>query len=351
MVAVRVKGLKKVRAKGRVYYYHRKTGRRLESPFGTPEFFAEIAAAEAAIKGKDKSTPGTLGMVIDAYKASRFFTDKREATKVSYERALSILDPLRKMPVSKITSGFAAELRDRLAEKRGRWITNYTLTVLSILMDRACEMNLVQFNPIEKVRHIPRGYDEPRANRPWRPDECRTVLEAAPPYMRVPIGLAMLAGFRKGDTLTVTKAAIKGDLIEVRTRKRGKNVRVPIHPELAAILSEAPAHDATTIAATSRGLPWSESGFNTAFQRLIGKLEEEKRVDAGLTMHGLRHTLATRLKEAGASDESIADLLGQDSLSMARHYSRDADTSKKDRTLIEAADVFGNKKAKKMENR
>jgi site-specific recombinase XerD len=38
----------------------------------------------------------------------------------------------------------------------------------------------------------------------------------------------------------------------------------------------------------------------------------------------LRHTLATRLREAGADNRTIADILGQKSTSMAQHYSEGA---------------------------
>jgi site-specific recombinase XerD len=41
-------------------------------------------------------------------------------------------------------------------------------------------------------------------------------------------------------------------------------------------------------------------------------------------MHGLRHTLGTRLREAGADDRTIADILGQKSVSMGRFYSENA---------------------------
>jgi integrase len=111
----------------------------------------------------------------------------------------------------------------------------------------------------------------------------------------------------------------------------------------ARILAEAPRHEATTIAANSRGAPWTLSGLDTAFQRLIAKLEETEAVSDGLTLHGLRHTLATRLKEAGVDEETRADLLGHN-LAMSRHYSEEADTSHRDRKLIAAADLFGNGK-------
>jgi integrase len=50
-------------------------------------------------------------------------------------------------------------------------------------------------------------------------------------------------------------------------------------------------------------------------------LEARGEIAPGLTIHALRHTLDTRLREAGADDRTIAD---QSSLSQARHYSESA---------------------------
>ena len=58
MVYLRVRGIHTVRAKGRSYTYHRASGRRIKSAPGTPEFLAEIAAAEASIKEFSKDRPG-----------------------------------------------------------------------------------------------------------------------------------------------------------------------------------------------------------------------------------------------------------------------------------------------------
>jgi len=70
---VRVKGVKRVRAKGRVYYYDRKSRRRITAPYGTPEFFQEIEQLRGIAKARS-SSPGTLGGLIEAYRASPEFT-------------------------------------------------------------------------------------------------------------------------------------------------------------------------------------------------------------------------------------------------------------------------------------
>ena len=60
MTVVRIVGLKRYRVKGRWYAYHRATGARIKSEFGTAEFIAELAALELRLK-RAKVLPGTLG--------------------------------------------------------------------------------------------------------------------------------------------------------------------------------------------------------------------------------------------------------------------------------------------------
>jgi len=53
---------------------------------------------------------------------------------------------------------------------------------------------------------------------------------------------------------------------------------------------------------------------------LIRSLEKEGAIAKGLTFHGLRHTVATELRELGFDTRTIADMLGQKTESMAVHY-------------------------------
>ena len=63
-------------------------------------------------------------------------------------------------------------------------------------------------------------------------------------------------------------------------------------------------------------------------------MEAEGLIHPGLTLKGLRHTVATTLREAGLDERRIADLLGQETLSMARHYSRSANLAAKNRETM-----------------
>ncbi|GLO68672.1 hypothetical protein MACH17_01890 [Phaeobacter inhibens] len=59
------------------------------------------------------------------------------------------------------------------------------------------------------------------------------------------------------------------------------------------------------------------------------------KVAPGLTPKGLRHTMATWLREAGQDEREISDLLAQDSKVMGLHYSKNAALARKNRKTMQ----------------
>ena len=53
-------------------------------------------------------------------------------------------------------------------------------------------------------------------------------------------------------------------------------------------------------------------------------LKAAGQIAPGPPFHGLRHTLATKLREEGFDDRTIADALGQETEAMTRHYAQGA---------------------------
>jgi integrase len=88
----------------------------------------------------------------------------------------------------------------------------------------------------------------------------------------------------------------------------------------------------------TRGFPWTETGFNASFRTFKKELGREGLIGTGLTPHGLRHTLGARLREAGADNRTIADILEQKSTSMAQHYSEGASLPEQARALFAGVD-------------
>jgi integrase len=345
---VRVKGIKRYRSpkNGLWYCYHRATKKRLASEFGTPGFFAELAKLdeEAGRSAAKQAAPGTLGGLILDYRTRLAFQDLATSTKRDYERIFTFLAPLHKRQLADFTPKQIADLRDEWAKETGRRNVNYIMAVLSVLLGYALERDLVERNPVKGVKRLKPKGDAPRRNRPWTLAERKVVLGSAPPHIRLPIALGMFVGLREGDVLHLPKNVVKDGVITWKTSKRGVLVSLPIIPELAIELERAPAHNAITLCANSRGLPWTRDGFCSSLRTFMKGLETQGRIQPGLTFHGLRHTVATVLREAGIDQEAIAVWLGQESVEMARHYSRGADTLERNRATVQKFKPLGPRK-------
>ena len=343
MTVIRVKGLKCYRVRNRWFVYHRKTGTRIKSEVGTDSFFAELAAIEKKLK-RAQALPGTLGLLFASYKTSPAYVDLAPATKAGYARMMNVLRPLHEMPLVELTPQFIAQMRDRLADTRGRRLANYVMAVVSVACEHGKEHGILTENPVAGVKRVRRARNQLSPKRPWTREERQIVIEHVSPQLRVPVALAMFTGLRKGDVLNLTKGAISNGLITRRIGKTGSEVSLPIHPDLVRLLAAAPSHNAVTIAATSAGTPWTVTGFNSSFTKAIAKLRVDGKVGSGLTFHGLRHTVGTVLVEAGCDIDTVRRWLGQKTLAMAIHYSETADTSRRMKNVLKRFDPLGSKK-------
>jgi len=327
---------------GKVYYYYRRSGKRIpiKSEFGTAAFLHEVAEIEKKFTKSSENAPGTLGFLIEAYKASQNFLELKRATRVSYERAFKVLEPFFGADIKDFKRSTIIELRDRvLLPKFKTWMANYAISVLSVLFRFGHDLGFLEQNPLqERVRKL-RNRERLPANRPWTASERKIVLESAAPHIKLPLALAMCTGLRKADVFTVTMASISAGMISLRTSKRGVPIKLPLHPILVDALAGRPDVDSVQIALRADGKPWTPDGFDTAWHKLKTKLEREGKIDKGLTIHGLRHTLGTLLKEAGAHDGEIADVLGQTTTAMARHYSKEAGISDKMSDVVRRLEI------------
>jgi integrase len=77
------------------------------------------------------------------------------------------------------------------------------------------------------------------------------------------------------------------------------------------------------------------------------RLEGEGRIGPGLTLYGLRKTVAVILREIGYDERTIADALGQKTIEMARHYSKSADLGPKMRGVVASLESELNKRRTK----
>ena len=347
MTVVRVKGFKIFRSRHdtKHYCYHRKTGERIDlekAPIGSAEFMAECARI-SAITVKSTPKPGTLGLLISAYRAHEAFRDLAPRTRADYQIIFNYLKPIEDTPLVRFDRPLVVRIRDK-ASSKGRKFANDVKARLSTVFGWGSERGYLAGNPASGIKDIRRQKGLPDANRPWSDEERDGVMEAVPAHMKPAIALMMFTGLGPKDALSLPRSFYKDGDIATSRSKTGEPVYWPCPTELAAVLAAAPKHDAITICANSYGQVWTTDGFNASWRKIRIDLEKAGKIGPALTLYGLRHTVAVILREIGYDERTIADALGQRTIEMARRYAKGADLKPKMRGVVKSFDAELNKR-------
>jgi integrase len=323
--------------------YHRKTRVAVDldkAPLGSAEFFAECSKIAALAEAKaQKEKPGTLGLLIREYRASATFQDLAPRTRADYQSHFDYLRPIADTALVRFDRPLVVRIRDKAAASKGRRFGNYLKATLSVIFGWGAERGYLPSNPASNIKAIRRAKGAPEANRPWADAERHAVLEGAPDHMRPAIALMMFTGLGPKDALALPRNHWRDGEIATRRAKTGEPVYWPTPATLGAILRAAPEHSATTLCASSTGRPWTLCGFRASWRTLRIRLEKAGQIGPGLTLYGLRHTVAVILREAGHDERTIADALGQKTIEMARHYAKGADLRGKMQGVVKSFDA------------
>jgi hypothetical protein len=270
MTVIRVKGFKIFKDRHGINWrcYHRATGIKIDlktAPLGSAAFVAECARI-GALAAATTPKPGTLGMLIEAYRSHAAFLDLAPRTRSDYQSIFDYLKPIADTALIKFDKPLIVRIRDK-ATTKGRRQANYVKTVLSLLFAWGCERGFLATNPAAGIKSIRRKKGLPDANRPWA-DEERDAALTCPAHMRAAIGLMMFTGLGPKDALTLPRNFHGNNEIATRRSKTGAPVFWQCPTQLTAILAEAPKHDAITLCANSRGKPWTLSGL----QLIVAKI-------------------------------------------------------------------------------
>jgi hypothetical protein len=142
MTKVPIKGIKVYWSGGKRYAYHRPTKTPLKAPYGTPQFFAELAEVERKYQEsrgqKATANPGTWGALVVQYKEHRL-TQLARRTQADYHKLLDWLSALDGMPLSDWSRGFAIKLRDKAFKLHGRRFANYVISVVQAVFSWGLE--------------------------------------------------------------------------------------------------------------------------------------------------------------------------------------------------------------------
>ena len=308
MVTVRLKGVFKVKAKGKVYYYAWRNGRdigpRLEGEPGSPEFIASYQEARSPLREIDRRK---FAAWVTLYRASDEFKELAPSTRRAWAPWLDII----KADLGSLSSRQfdRPAIRLDIRKWRDKWretprTADYGKQVLSRVLSFMVSEGALQLNPCEG---IPNLYRSSRADIIWAAADIDALCQAASPQVARGARLAALTGLRVSDLLRLAWSHI-GDLaIEMKTGKsRGRRgVLIPITSDLRELLAEIPKRS-TTVLTNEDGVPW-KSGFSASWNKAKVRAGLG---DRDLHFHDLRGTAATNFYRAGLTTREIAEILG-----------------------------------------
>lgn len=276
--------------------------------------------------------------------------DSSKATMARYrshrEALLDWLGPKRsKRPLEALTSQEAREWREFLQDggRTGKTVLSYTKDAGAIYR-AAIREGLVAFNPFSALEAI--DTSDSLERKPFTGDEVGKLLAAAPSEeWRGLILVAAFTGLRLGDASRITWDAVDLEnklitLIPSKTKKKKREVRIPIQPDLLAYLLAAPVSDDTPSALVFPKLGKMNIGDRTGLSQTFNTIMASAGVDRGKPsrvlkegettkgrvtyergFHSLRHTFTTWLRSAGVSEEDRMALTGHSTRESHQIYS------------------------------
>ena len=165
---VRVKGFQIFKDRhGKERCYHRATKTAIDVerfPLGSVEFFAECQHITTLATKADVTKPGTLGLLIDKYRAHNAFQDLAPRTKSDYQKVLGYLHAIGDTPLARCDPPLVVRIRGKTGKAKGVKFGNYVKTVLSIIFGWGLEPGYTQSNPAFRIKRLKSPKGESEAN-------------------------------------------------------------------------------------------------------------------------------------------------------------------------------------------
>lgn len=301
--------------RGRTYYHAaylggKKVWTRLSTDYS-------IALAKwAQIEGN--TSAGTLSEAIIRYRADVLPT-LAAGSQPEYKRILGKLDDI--FGAAPIGSVKRTDIAAYLDKRTAKVAANREVAVLSSVFACAIRWGLVEANPCLGVRKN-KERSRKRHLEDW---EIQALWCVADDQWKLIIELALTTGLRRGDLMNLTKDDAT-DGLRVTTGKTGARIEFEATPYLSALLAKIKLLRRRVrepkLFCTRNGYPYSVSGWNSAWRRIVDKSKVE---DAHF--HDLRARALTDAKNAQGRDYAQA-MAGHADGSMTETYIRGREFTK-----------------------
>lgn len=320
------KHVRRVRAKGRDYYYF-DTGKVVDDKkvwARLPDIRSnDFGGAYASMLGHRNRRPAKSGLtvpeLIDLYQRSPAYRGELAASsRYNYDiylRRFAKLMP--SAPVAAITRGDMRKLRDGMAHTPGA--ANLFLGTCGALFKWAMANEYVPANPTNGIPYLKMGEHEP-----WPEPILAAALKADNEQVRLLTHLLYYTALRLNDALSLRWGNIVGNRIIVQPqkgRKRKQELSIPIHRALAAEIARTAKRGITIAVNPNTGRSFGEKVARDMLQAFASDL------GAQVVPHGLRKNAVNALLQAGCSVAETAAISGQ-TLQLVEHYAKQRNQEK-----------------------
>jgi integrase len=304
------------------------------SPEFSAAYEAAMAGSAASPIGSSRTKPGSVNAVVVAYYSDLAFASLSDGTQKARR---AILERFRSehgdKRISLLQSHHLAKI---LGAKKPQAARSWRKTLRG-LMKFAVARGYRQDDPTQGVTFQRVKSD---GRHTWTEDEIEQ-FEAAYPIgtrARLAFGLLLFTAQRRSDVIRMGRQHIRDGILRVKQQKTGKELDIPIHSDLQAIIDGTPGDHLTFLVAAG-GKPFTAAGFGNLFRDWCNDAKLPQRCSA----HGLRKAACRRLAEAGCSEKQIAAISGHDSLSEVQRYTRAASQARLAKDAMSAIDQKQNK--------
>lgn len=292
----------------------------VQAEIGSPDFTQAYKAWEKngrVVAGEQKVAPGSFDFLITQFYRSTIWADLKSSTQETYRGELErFRAQYGNRPVSEMNARHISNLMVKMKETPAA--ANNLKKRLAQLFNYSIILGMRSDNPAKAVRALKArtgGFAT------WQEDQIIQFEKAHEigTMPRLAFDLALYTAQRKSDIRIMGPQHIERGKIRVKQFKTGKELLIPIHPNLARSIAATPSGHLAFII-NAKGAPFTYDSFGMWFMRQCRKAGLE-----GYSMHGLRKAASRRMAELGLSNQLIKSITGHTSDSEVARYTREAE--------------------------
>jgi len=255
MVRINLKGIAKVTAKGRIYWYAWRGGPRLRGEPGSPEFVASYNEAHALLRAPDTSRFRSLVVL---YRASKEYAKLADSTNQNWAPWLDrIAEHFGDLSIAQFDR--PEKIRPVIRQWRNQWAdapraADYGMQVLSRVLSFAVDpLGKLAGNPCEGIKQL---YSGNRSEIIWTDADIAQLKKICSPEIAHAVDLAAHTGLRLGDLLRLSWSHVGEDAIIIATGKsrHRREAIIPFYDALKGLLASIPKRSTTILTSAAQAL-------------------------------------------------------------------------------------------------